>query len=121
VTDWPRWTASITTVERLDEGSLRMGSKARIDQPRFPTVVWQVTEFRDREMFAWTAGGTGVRSVGRHILSRNADGTTRITLELEQTGFLAGIFGALTARRTREYLALEAAGLKAASVAVASR
>ncbi len=121
VTTWPRWTASITSLERLDDGPLRIGSRARIDQPNFPTVVWEVTELRDHEEFSWVTGGRAVRSVGRHMLSRTADGTTRITLEMNQTGFLAWIFGALTAQRTRAYLALEAAGLKAASEAAAAR
>ena len=71
VTAWPHWTASITSVERLDDGPLRIGSRARIDQPKFPTVIWEVTELREREEFSWTTGGRAVRSVGRHVLSRN--------------------------------------------------
>jgi uncharacterized membrane protein len=121
VTDWPQWTASIRSVKRLDDGPLRIGSRTRVNQPKFPTIVWEVTELRDREAFTWAAGGPGVHTIGRHTLSRNTDGTTRITLEIEQTGALAGIFGLLTARRTRRYLAMEAAGLKAAGEASARR
>jgi uncharacterized membrane protein len=121
VTTWPRWTPSIRSVRRLDDGPLRVGSRARIDQPSLPAVVWEVTELRDREAFSWSTRAPGLRSLGRHILSTNADGTTRITLELVQTGLFAGIFGALKGRRTREYLVLEAAGLKAASEAAAEQ
>jgi uncharacterized membrane protein len=120
VADWPRWTTSIDSVRRLDDGPLRVGSRARVDQPKFPAVVWEVTELRDREAFSWSTHAPGVHTVGRHVLTANPDGTIRITLELEQTGWFAGIFGALTGRRTRAYLALEVAGLKAAGEAVAA-
>ena len=117
VATWPRWTKSMTSVERLDDGPLRVGSRARVKQPRMPVLIWQVDEIRDREVFTWSAPSTGVRVTGVHRLIPNADGTTRIELEVQQRGPLAGIIGWLTGARTRRYLALEAAGLKAASEA----
>lgn len=115
VHSWPRWTASMTSVELLDGGPLRLGSRARIKQPGIMPLVWEVTEFRDREEFSWTNRSPGVRTVGRHLIQRNDDGSTRITVELHQTGPLAGVLGALFGRRNVRYLDLEAAGLKAAS------
>ena len=115
VASWPRWTASMTSVELLDGGPLRLGSRARVKQPGMQPLVWEVTEFRDREEFSWTNRSPGVRTVGRHLIRRNDDGSTRITLELHQTGPLAGIVGAFLGRRNVRYLDLEAAGLKAAS------
>ncbi|GIF51557.1 hypothetical protein Afe04nite_60960 [Asanoa ferruginea] len=117
VTDWPRWTASMTTVERLDDGPLRLGSQARIKQPGMPALVWEVTTFEDEAEFSWTNRSPGVRTVGRHLLHRNADGSTRITLELHQTGPIAGLLNLMSGRRNRRYLELEVAGLKAASEA----
>jgi uncharacterized membrane protein len=115
VTTWPRWTKSMTSVQPLDGDALRVGSRVRIKQPGMPSMVWQVIELRDQESFSWTANSPGVRTQGHHRLSRNADGTTQITVAIEQHGPLAGLVAALTGKRTRRYLAMEAAGLKAAS------
>jgi uncharacterized membrane protein len=121
IRSWPRWTASVTSVELLDDGPLRLGSRARVKQPGMQPLVWEVTEFRDGEEFSWTNRSPGVRTVGRHLVRRNDDGSTRITLELSQTGPLAGIIGALFGRRNVRYLDLESAGLKAASEEAAAR
>jgi uncharacterized membrane protein len=115
VADWPRWTRSMTTVERLDDGPLRLGSQARIKQPGMQPLVWEVTTFEDRAEFSWTNRSPGVRTVGRHLLQANGDGSTRITLELHQTGPIAGLLNLMFGRRNRRYLDLEVAGLKAAS------
>ena len=117
VTSWPRWTASMTAVERLDEGPLRVGSRARIKQPGFPWLVWEVSELTPKSQFTWFTAAPGSRTAGRHVLQRNPDGTTRITLEIDQTGPLGVVVGALIAGKTRRFLSMEAAGLKAASEA----
>lgn len=117
VTTWPNWTTSMTSVQRLDDGPLRVGSRARIKQPRMPVMTWQVDEMRDGEEFTWSAPAPGLRVTGIHRLAANPDGTTRIELEIQQHGPLAGIIGWLTAARNRRYMELEAAGLKAASEA----
>ncbi|MDG4820455.1 SRPBCC family protein [Asanoa sp. WMMD1127] len=121
VTDWPRWTRSMTSVERLDDGPLRLGSRARVKQPGMQPLVWEVTTFADEAEFSWTNHSPGVRTIGRHLISPTAGGGTTITLELAQTGPLAGLLGLLFGRRNRRYLAMEVAGLAAASEAAAGR
>jgi hypothetical protein len=80
-----------------------------------------VTHLTDGTEFTWATKSPGVHTIGRHKLARNDDGTTRITLELEQTGPLAGVLNLFIGKRTERYLGLEAAGLKAASEDVAAR
>jgi uncharacterized protein YndB with AHSA1/START domain len=120
VTTWPRWTTSMTTVVRLDEGPLRVGSRARIKQPTFPWLVWEVTDLRPGVEFTWATRSLGARTSGRHVVTRNPDGTTRITLELDQTGPLGRVTAVLLRRRVADYLRREAAGLKAASEKIAA-
>ncbi len=120
VTAFPKWTKSMTEVRALDGAPLRTGNRYRIRQPGLPVIVWRATEVREGESFVWEARSPGVRTVAFHRLAANPDGTTQITIGLDQTGALAGLVGALIGGRTRRYLAMEAAGLKAASESVAT-
>jgi uncharacterized membrane protein len=115
VTTSPEWTDSISAVERLDGGPLRIGSNTRIKQPGFPAVTWQVTELDPGVGFTWVAHSLGSATTGRHQLTSTAEGGTRVTLAIEQRGALASIVGKLTAKRIQRYLRMEAEGLKARS------
>jgi uncharacterized protein YndB with AHSA1/START domain len=108
---WPEWTRSMSTVKRLDPGPLTVGSRARITQPKLPTVVWQVTELKPQQSFSWTAHSLGITSVADHQLVRT-DGGTDVTLVLRQTGPLSGVVRLMTGGLTRQYLDMEAQGLK---------
>lgn len=109
---WPEWTASVTSVRRLDEGPLRVRSRARIQQPRLPPVTWTVTEVLPGESFTWVASAPGVRTTATHRVRPDASGSV-VTLMLDQAGPVGALFGRLTAGLTRRYLAMEAAGLRA--------
>lgn len=109
---WPEWTASVVRAERLDDGPLRLGSRARLKQPRFPPVLWEVTELEPGRSFAWTAKNVGLTSVGRHRVVARRDGGATVTLTLEQEGPLAPLLALLTAKLTRRYVDTEAQGLK---------
>jgi len=109
---WPDWTASVTSVELLDAGPLRVGSRARVRQPRLPVAEWTVTEIDEGRSFTWVARGPGVRTTGTHIVVPHGDGA-RATAILDQGGPLGPVVGFLTRGLTRRYLAMEVAGLKA--------
>ncbi|MCW3816697.1 SRPBCC family protein [Micromonospora sp. DR5-3] len=119
VTSYPRWTASMSTVEPLDGPSLAVGGRFRIRQPGLPPTVWRVCELRPGASFAWDAHVPGVHTVAYHRVDGQPDGTTRISIGIRQTGALAWLVALLTAARTRRYLRMEAAGLKAAAESAA--
>jgi uncharacterized membrane protein len=116
VVAYPKWTASMTSVEPLDEAALAVGRRFRIRQPGLPSVVWRVSEVTAGESFSWESSSPGVRTVGYHRLDGAGD-ATRISVGLRQTGPLAGLVRLFIAAKTRRYLALEVAGLKAAAEA----
>ena len=115
---WPTWASSFTKVELID-GPMRLGAKARIQQPRLPTVVWEVTKWEPGRSWTWTASSPGARTEASHVLTRVGDQTIA-----EQAITPAGPIGRLAAfilrSLTREYLAIEAAGLKHRSEQIAA-
>jgi uncharacterized protein YndB with AHSA1/START domain len=108
---WHEWTASITSIRRIEEGPFGMGSTARVKQPRFPAVTWRVTSFEPGVEFVWEAKAFGGRTIGGHRVEPLGEGS-RVTLTVELTGGLTPVFGRLTAGITRRYIEMEAAGLK---------
>jgi uncharacterized protein YndB with AHSA1/START domain len=112
---WPTWTESVRTAERLDDGPLAIGSRARLKQPGMPPMVWEVTECVASSVFAWRTRTPGVTTVGIHRVEPGPDGHSTLTLEVHHSGPLAGVIGALTASRTNRFMGMEAAGLKKAS------
>lgn len=110
---WPEWTASVTSVERLDEGPLRVGSRARIRQPRLPVAVWEVTGLVPDRSFTWVARGPGIVTTGSHMVTPQEGGDqVTATASLEQAGLLGPLMGRLTKRLTDEYLETEVRSLK---------
>jgi hypothetical protein len=107
-------------VRPLDGGELTLGHRFRIKQPGMLPLVWRVSAVADGESFTWETRSPGVRTSGFHRVAANPDGTTQITIGIDQTGPLAGLLNALMGGKTRRFLALEAAGLKAASEKAAS-
>jgi uncharacterized protein YndB with AHSA1/START domain len=115
VTTYPQWTKSMTSVTALDGPSLETGNRFRIVQPAMPALTWRVTEVHEGLDFRWETRSPGVHTVASHELTAETDGGTRVTLRVQQSGPLSGLVGLLTGSRTRRYMALEAAGLKAAA------
>lgn len=107
----PELTPTLTSVERLDEGPLRVASTARVRQPAQPPRVWTVTDVEPTERFAWTTGARGLRMTAIHELTPSAGGT-RNTLSVVIEGRLGRLVGRLLRGRIARALATENEGFK---------
>src|SRR5262245_6711692 len=92
VEKWPSITPTMTRVVRLEDGPMRVGSRARIKQPRQSEAVWTVTRVEDRREFTWQTPRWGMTMVGSHRLEPMGD-HCRNTLTLDVTGPGSGLFG----------------------------
>ena len=109
---WPAWTATVTSVRLLDAGPLRVGSRARVRQPRLPASAYVVTELVPGRSFTWVARTAGVRTTARHDVTPHGGGT-RVRLSVTQQGWLGVVVGRAYRGLTDRYLQQEAAGLRA--------
>ena len=110
---WPEWTETVTSVKRLDEGALRTGARATINQPKIPETEYVVTELDPGRSFTWVAKGPGVTTTARHDVEASSGGGSRVVLSVVQSGLLGSVMGRFYRGLTDRYLANEAAGLKA--------
>ena len=108
---WHEWTASITSIKRVDQGPLRPGSRAYVTQPKIPPNTFQVTSLEEGRGFDWESRSPGIRGVGHHWIEPTATGS-RVTLGVNFRGPLAWIVRLLYGRLTQRYIEMEAAGLK---------
>jgi uncharacterized membrane protein len=106
VARWPEWLDTVRSLERLDSGPLRVGSKARISQPKLPTALWEVTEVVDGRLFTWESRAPGILSIGRHEVVADGDGA-RVSLSIEWRGPLSFLTRLLWGRLTQEYVERE--------------
>lgn len=114
---WPEWTASVDTLQRLDNSVLGVGSRIQIKQPKFAAMQWRITGWKPGKSFTWETRFMGVRVTARHRIVEESS-ACKLDLRLQLEGWIAPVVGALAGRLTRRYMAMEAAGIK--SVAEAS-
>src|SRR5215469_8629156 len=65
---WPEWTSTVSSIRRIDEGPLSIGSRAQVLQPGLRPAIWQVTEMEAARNFTWVTRNPGVRVTGRHLV-----------------------------------------------------
>jgi len=116
---WPTWASSFTSVELID-GPMRLGAKARIQQPKLPTVVWEVIKWEPGHSWTWAATGPGARTEASHVLT-TAGGRTVAEQAIVSTGPVGRLLAWMWRSLTRRYLAIEAAGLKEKSEQLAAQ
>ncbi len=109
---WPEWTASISRVVPLSPGTLQVGSRLRIHQPKLPPALWWVTELTPGASFTWVSVAPGVRVTARHTVDTSGDGSC-VTLSIHYERLLGRLLARWTRDLNERYLAMEANGLKA--------
>ncbi len=108
---WPEWTASITSVEKLEPGELKAGSKVRIKQPKLPSTVWTVTRIEPGRLMEWQATAPGSKTVAWHVAEPEGTGA-KATLGIDQSGVFFALAGWYFNKMTRSYVNMELEGLK---------
>lgn len=109
---WPEWTATMNSVRWVGTDRLALGARARIAQPKLLDAVFEVTELEPGRSFTWVARRGGVTIVATHAVGTDDAGWTGVELGIATSGPLAWLATLFTAKLTRSYLAIEAAGLK---------
>jgi carbon monoxide dehydrogenase subunit G len=115
---WPEWTPTMSSVQRLDKGSLAVGSSAQVRQPKLRPAVWQVSEFEDNRNFTWTTRAPGLRMKAGHLVEPWGSGS-RVALSFEMSGLIAPLMARLYGGLIERYVATESQGLKKRSEAQA--
>lgn len=114
--DWPGWTASMRAVRALGEGPPRAGARYRVEQPRLRPADFTITEWDEPRSFTWRMRSPGVGAVAVHAITPTPAGC-RVRLEVRYTGPLAVLVALLAGGLTRDYMRLEAEGLRRRSEA----
>jgi uncharacterized protein YndB with AHSA1/START domain len=106
VTAWPSYMPTVTSLERLENGPLRLGAGARIKQPGQREAVWLVTRFEPGHEFSWRSERRGLTFVGTHRVEPEGAGSRNV-LTIEMTGPLAPVLGLLMGPFMRRVLRTE--------------
>jgi uncharacterized membrane protein len=108
---WPEWTATMTSVQRMESGPFVVGSSARVRQPKLRPAVWRVTELEDGRNFTWVTRSPGLRMSASHSIEHQGAGS-RVALSLELTGLIAPVVARLFGGLMERYITTESQGLK---------
>jgi uncharacterized membrane protein len=108
---WPEWTRSMTSVKRLDSGKLGIGSQVRIQQPKLKALTWRVSEFVEGRIFAWDGQTPGLFIRAHHEVQPSGSGAI-VILTISQVGWLAPVVNLFYGKLTKDYMEMEAQGLK---------
>ena len=118
---WPEMTPSVDRLTALDQAPLALGRRYRIEQPRFPKLVWEVTALEPGRSWTWVQRSPGGTTTAVHdVIAQGAD-RTLVRQRIEQAGPVGSLVGRLMKRITTTYMDQEAQGLKAMAEAAHRR
>ena len=112
---WSEWTESVDQVTGLDGPELEVGRRFRIEQPKFPKLVWQVTELEPGRSWTWRQKSPGGTTLAVHEVEPLGPDRTLVKQRIDQRGPIGWVVGKLTKKLTHRYMEMEAEGLKARS------
>lgn len=112
VVAWPEWLPTVAKVEPPGEGSLRLGSRFVVHQPKLRPTTWTVSECEQPGRFVWVARSPGIEMVAEHAVTQHSASASQVILRFTFNGLLGGLLGRLFRSITESYLAQEAAALK---------
>ena len=118
---WPEMTPSVDRLTALDEAPLAVGRRYRIEQPRFPKLVWEVTEVEPGRSWTWVQRSPGGTTLAIHEVVAQGPERTLVRQRIDQRGPIGAVVGFLTKRITPRYMEQEAQGLKAMAEAAHRR
>ena len=64
---WAAWTASIERIVALDGPGIEVGKRFEIKQPKFPKLVWEVTEVDPGVSWTWRQKSLTPDAIARAI------------------------------------------------------
>ncbi len=120
VESWPDMSPTMTSVKRLDDGPLQVGSQALVKQPAQRPTTWTVTRLDEPNHFEWTATVWGVTMTGIHHLEPT-EGGCRNTLSVEMSGRGARLLNRIAGRQIQRAITQENEGFRAAAETVDSQ
>ena len=112
---WAEWTESVDRITALDGAEVAVGNRFRIEQQKFPKLVWQVTEVEPGVSWTWRQKSPGGTTFATHEVVPQGDRRTLVRQRIDQRGPFGWIVGKVTRKLTNTYLEKEAEGLKARS------
>lgn len=113
---WPGISPTMTSVKRLENGPIRVGSQALVKQPAQRPTIWTVARIEAPNLFEWTAKVMGVTITASHHLEATAGGC-RNTLSVDMSGRGARLLAAVAGRQIHRAIARENEGFRAAATA----
>lgn len=117
VESWPDMSPTMTSITRLDDGPMQVGSRALVKQPAQRPTTWTVTRLEAPAIFEWEAKVMGVTMTASHVVEAIGDDRCRNTLSVEMSGRGARLLAAVAGRRIRQAISQENDGFQAAATA----
>jgi hypothetical protein len=96
----------------LDGPGIEVGNRFEIKQPRFPKLVWEVTEVDPGRSWTWRQRSPGGTTFASHEVVAQRPDRSLVRQRIDQQGPIGVAVGIIMRSLTKRYLALEGQGLK---------